>query len=157
MKTRGRIGTITGLVIALVLAPTAAGASRIDVAQSADDGAPGRDMRVWFDCGVGCGNYFDISAGQSASRPGKAGRVEMGFKSGDTGSLGAEWICEIVTNDRAYVAAHGEVTAQLTHRDGFYWGVNWTSIDSDNQVVGSYGAGDELTTQPQDFCWAGAP
>jgi hypothetical protein len=103
------LGTLGGALIALALVcvPSAAGASQIDN----DSGE--NHTKVWFDCGIACGNYFDIPPGESRSRPGKAGYVQSQRADASSGVY-----CDISGKDqRAHVSAHGEIGYKFSETD----------------------------------------
>lgn len=156
----------------LVLAASAAAAfiavSAVPGAASRIDNDTDTSVRIWFDCGVSCGNYYDLSPHSSAGRPGKSGKVQMGFSFDET-----IWACEEGGHgDRASVDSHGEVTltgwgssymADANYRDVAYspTNVRWTMINSKNKVTGTKQHGIDASLgfhQLKDHgCWSGTP
>ena len=65
----------------------------------------GYSLHVWFDCGVACGNYFNLDPNESASRPGKAGDLQVGLK------YKGVWVCSY--DNPVHVPAHGEAVGQI--------------------------------------------
>ena len=99
-------------------------------------------MTIWFDCGVACGNYFDIKPGQTASRPGKAGRVFAGFVDDD-----GYWQCQqhfaraadgLRKDEPIYteVSAHGEAVVTNLDQQKNDSLIHWVVYDASNKVVG---------------------
>jgi hypothetical protein len=99
----------TPLVIAAVLLSTAgpARAGQIDNDTDPQQAGGRPDVNVWFDCGVGCGNYWTIPPQQSVGRHGVGGKVQAGAWD----SQEPPWpICEGAGNSsRLSVGEHGEV------------------------------------------------
>ena len=96
-----RLLWVAATAVALLLStPGMAAASRIDndTDEAGRDGH-GPSLTVWFDCGVACGNYFDIDPQQSVARHGKGGHVQAGTWDGN--------VCEIGT--RLQVGESGAV------------------------------------------------
>ena len=170
-RSRG-LRTVLSITLAALALLTSAGAA--NAAKIHNDG-PGA-VTVWFDCGVACGNYFDLKPGQSASRPGKDGYVWAEERQTDhqADPDGSDRVCQNQFNfnkietvlHKVHVDSHGEGVLSvddnaLTLEGNVGTAVKWSVYNSSNKLTQQIELGmDEppvIGEVPKVTCFWGAP
>jgi hypothetical protein len=148
-------------IAAVILTPAVAMACRITNATLWQGDNAAETVYVWFDCGVSCGNYFEIEPGKSVSHPKKSGYVQGCTYDGqvmhsESASVAVDTYNR-ETGDRIKVDAHGE--ARVTIPGGAIERFHWAVYDVDNNLARSVVHGwryfeyDSSST----YCWDGSP